>query len=153
AVDYENYAFSFSHAIIKLNERQFTAISNVSFNQDVERSAVYGTDRKPLKRSAGQLSLGEGSVTFSDLEEGMEFYSSLGSDPSAARFSVDVPFSRQNGDPRRFELLSAALSRIAGDLEQGADAMGFEFTFSFMAIRVDGAEFALFLDPGRPASY
>lgn len=143
AVDYENYAFSFSHAIIKLNERQFTAISNVSFNQDVERSAVYGTDRKPLKRSAGQLSLGEGSVQFSDLEEGMEFYSALGSNPSAALFSVDVTFSNQNGDTRSFELLSAALSGISGDFEQGADAMGIEFPFSFMAIKVDGAEFAL----------
>lgn len=143
AVDYENYAFSFSHAIIKLNERQFTAISNVSFNQDVERSAVYGTDRKPLKRSAGQLSLGEGSVTFSDLEEGMEFYSALGSNPSAALFSCDVTFSNQNVDTRSFELLSCALSGISGDFEQGADAMGIEFPFSFMAIKVDGSEFAL----------
>lgn len=143
AVDYENYAFSFSHAILKLNERQYTAISNVSFSQDVERSAVYGTDRKPLKRSAGQLSLGEGSVQFSDLEEGMEFYSALGSNPSAALFSCDVTFSNQNGDTRSFELLSCALSGISGDFEQGADAMGIEFPFSFMAIKVDGAEFAL----------
>lgn len=143
AVDYENYAFSFSHAIIKLNERQFTAISNVSFSQDIERSAVYGTDRKPLKRSAGQLSLGEGNVQFSDLQEGMEFYSALGSNPSAALFSCDVTFSNQNGDTRSFELLSCALSGISGDFEQGADAMGIEFPFSFMAIKVDGAEFAL----------
>lgn len=143
AVDYENYAFSFSHAIIKLNERQFTAISNISFNQDVERSAVYGTDRRPLKRSAGQLSLGEGSVTFSDLEEGMEFYSALGTNPSAALFSCDVTFSNQNGDTRSFEMLSCALSGISGDFEQGADAMGMELPFSFMALKVDGAEFAL----------
>jgi hypothetical protein len=143
AVDYENYAFSFSHAIIKLNERQFTAISNVSFDQGVERSAVYGTDRKPLKRSAGQLQLGEGSVSFSDLEEGMEFYSALGTNPSAALFSCDVTFSNANGDTRSFELLSCALSGISGDFEQGADAMGIEFPFSFMAIKVDGSEFAL----------
>jgi hypothetical protein len=143
AVDYENYAFSFSHAIIKLNEKQFTAISNITFNQDVERAAVYGTDRKPLKRSAGQLSLGEGSATFSDLEEGMEFYSALGTNPSAALFSCDITFSNENGDTRSFELLSCALSGISGDFEQGADAMGIEFPFSFMAIKVDGAEFAL----------
>jgi hypothetical protein len=143
AVDYENYAFSFSHAIIKLNERQFTAISNITFSQDVERAAVYGTDRKPLKRSAGQLSLGEGSATFSDLEEGMEFYSALGTNPSAALFSCDVTFSNENGDTRSFELLSCALSGISGDFEQGAEALGIEFPFSFMAIKVDGAEFAL----------
>jgi hypothetical protein len=133
AIDYENYAFSFSHAIIKLNDTQFTAISAVSFSQDVERSAVYGTDRKPLS---------EGTITFSDLEEGMAFYSALGDDPSLALFSCDVTFSNENGDTRSFELLSCALSGISGDFEQGADAMGIEFPFSFMAIKVDGAEFA-----------
>jgi hypothetical protein len=142
AVDHENYAFSFSHAIIKANEKQYTAVSNVSFSQDVERSAVYGTDRKPLKRSAGQLSLGEGSMTFADLEEGMQFYSDLGPDPSSALFSVDVTFSNANGDTRSFELLSCALSGISGDFEQGSDAMGIEFPFSFLNVKVDGAEFA-----------
>jgi hypothetical protein len=143
AVDHVNYAFSFSHAIIKLNEKQYTAISNVSFNQDVERAAVYGTDRRPLKRSAGQLSLGDGSCMFSDLEEGMSFYSELGANPSAALFSFDITFSNEAGETRSFELLSCALSGIAGDFEQGAEAMGIEFPFSFMAIKVDGAEFAL----------
>jgi hypothetical protein len=143
AVDLENYAFSFSHCILKLNEKQYTAVSNISFNQDIERAAVYGTDRRPLKRSAGQLSLGEGSLTFSDLEEGMSFYSELGANPSAALFSCDVTFSNENGDTRSFELLSCALSGIAGDFEQGADAMGLELPFSFLAIKVDGAEFAL----------
>lgn len=143
AVDYENYAFSFSHAIIRLNETQFTAISAVSFSQDVEREAVYGTDRRPLKRSAGQLSLGEGSITFSDLEEGMSFYAALGENPSAALFSCDVTFSNENGDTRSFELLSCALSGISGDFEQGAEALGVEFPFSFMAVKVDGAEFAV----------
>jgi hypothetical protein len=142
AIDYENYAFSFSHAIIKLRDRQYTAIGGISFSQDVERSAVYGTGRKPLKRSAGQLSLGEGTIQFTDLEEGMQFYSDLGDDPSVALFSCDVTFANENGDTRSFELLSCALSGISGDFEQGADAMGIEFPFSFLAIKVDGAEFA-----------
>jgi hypothetical protein len=142
AVDYENYSFSFSHAIIKLNEKQYTAIGGISFTQDVERSAVYGTGRKPLKRSAGQLKLGEGTVKFSDLEEGMSFYSDLGDDPSLALFSCDVTFANENGDTRSFELLSCALSGISGDFEQGADALGIEFPFSFMAMKVDNAEFA-----------
>ena len=92
AIDYETYAFSFSHAIVKLNETQFTAISAVSFSQDVERAAVYGTDRKPLKRSAGQLSLGEGTITFSDLEEGMSFYSALGDE--AERWVLEIAAGR-----------------------------------------------------------
>ena len=142
AVDYENYSFSFSHAIVKLNETQFSAIESVQFDQEIDRNAVYGTDRKPLKRTAGQLKLGTGTITFSDLEEGMAFYTALGDDPSRALFSCDVTFANENGDTRSFELLSCALGGIKGDFKQGADAMGIEFPFSFMAIKVDGKEFA-----------
>jgi hypothetical protein len=142
AVDHENYAFSFSHAVIKCNEKQYTALSNVSFSQDIDRSAVYGTSRKPLKRSAGQLQMGEGALTFSDLEEGMTFFSDLGDDPSLALFSVDVTLANEAGQVRSYELLSCALSGFSGNFEQGADALSLEVPFSFMLLKVDGREFA-----------
>lgn len=143
AIDHNNFAFSFSHAIIKLNETQYTGISNVEFSQDIDRSAIYGTDRRPLKRSAGQLGMGEGNITFSDLEEGMKFYKALGANPSAVIFSCDVTLSNDNGDTRSFELVSCALSGISGSFESGADALGMEFPMTFMAIKVDAADFAV----------
>ena len=142
AVDHEKYAFSFSHAIIKLNNTSFSAISSVAFSQDIDRSAVYGTSRKPLKRSAGQLQMGEGTITFSDLEEAMSFYSALGDDPSLALFSCDVSMSNEAGDLRSFECSSCALSGFSANFEQGADALGLEFPFSFLLLKVDGREFA-----------
>lgn len=141
AVDLEQYAFSFQHAIIKLQDRQFDAISNISFSQDIERSAIYGTARAPLKRSVGQVSLGEATVTFSDLDEALTFYDALGDDPSLATFSADVTFANEVGRVRSFELLSCALGGISGDFEAGADAVGMEYPLSFMRIKIDGKTF------------
>lgn len=143
AVDLENYAWSFSHGILKCNEKQYTGVSNVSFSQDIDRSAVYGTSRKPLKRSAGQLQLGEATITFSDLEDAMQFYTDLGDDPSLALFSCDFTLSNEStGQVRSFELGSCALSGFSANFEQGADALSLEMPCSFMILKVDGREFA-----------
>ena len=141
AVDLESYAYSFSHAIIKLEDSQYTGISNVTFDQQIERGVVYGTLRKPLKRAAGQVQLGEGSITFSDLREAMSFYSSLGDEPSAAVFTVDVTLANSNGDTDSFELQSCTLSGFSANFEQGADALGLELPFNFMHLKVNGKDF------------
>jgi len=141
--DTEKYAFSFSHAIIKANDKQYAAISNVSLKQDIDRSAVYGTSRKPLKRSAGQLQMGEGTITFSDVDQGMQFISDLGDDPSLATFSVEVTLSNtQTGQVRSYEAVSCSLSGLGVNFEQGADALQLEVPFDFMLLKIDGKEFA-----------
>lgn len=143
SVDHENYAWSFSHGILKCNDKQYTGVSNVSFSQDIDRSAVYGTSRKPLKRSAGQLQMGEATITFSDLEDAMAFHDDLGDDPSLALFSCEFVLSNENtGQVRSFELLSCALSGFAANFEQGADALSLEVPCSFMILKIDGKEFA-----------
>lgn len=140
SVDLEHYAYSFSHAIIKVADRQFTAISNVTFLQNIERSAVMGTLRKPLKRSAGQAQLGEGSLTFSDLKEAMGFYEALGDDPSSASFAVD--FTLTNGpDTDSFELLGCNVSSFSANFEAGADALGLEQAFTFLDLKINGVAF------------
>lgn len=140
-VDLENYSYSFSHAIIKLADSQYTAIKNVTFSQSVERSAIYGTSRKPLKRSAGQVALGEGTISFSDLKEALTFYGALGSDPSLVSFTVDVTLANSNGDTDSFELLGCALSGFSANFEAGADALGLEVPFHFLTLRVNGGDF------------
>lgn len=142
AVDLEKYAFSFSHAIIKLQEVQFTGIKHVGFKQDIHREATYGTSRKPQKRSAGQLGLGEGTLTFSDLEEAMQFYTALGADPSLALFSVDCTLTNEAGQTRSFECLSCALTAFEADFEAGAEALHLDLPFDFMNLKIDGKEFA-----------
>ena len=140
--DNEGFAFSFSHAIIKANDRQFIAIGNITFDQTIDRGAVYGTDRRPLKLSAGQVSVGTGTITFSDLQEAMDFYASLGDNASAKRFTVDVTFANEAGQVQSFELRGCCLSGISGDFANGADPMGLDMPFSYLETRVNGKAFA-----------
>ena len=51
AIDHVNYAFSFAHAIVRVNDRQFVGVQSVSVNQELTESAIYGTDARPLKRT------------------------------------------------------------------------------------------------------
>lgn len=139
----EKYAFSFSHAIIKCNDRQFTGIRAIQFAQEVDRAAVYGTSRKPLKRSAGMLQLGEGTITFSDVDEAMQFIATLGDDPSLTTFSIDCTLSNEAaGLVRSFECVACSLSGFNANFEQGAEALSLEVPFDFMILKIDGKEFA-----------
>ena len=142
ATDLTKYAFSFSHAIIKVNDVQITGISAVELSQDIDREATYGTGRQPQKRAAGLLSLGDGLITFSDLEDWMKFYDSLGDDPSLALFSLDVTLDNRAGDVRSFECLSCAVAGVRAAFEQGATALSLEQPFDFMKLKVNGREFA-----------
>lgn len=143
SVDLERFAFSFSNAIIRVAEKQYTAISTVSGNQAVERGVVYGTSRKPLKRAAGQLQMGEGSITFSDLAEGLDFIAELGDDPSSKSFAVDVTLVNAQGDTQSIEYVGCALSGFNSQFESGSDALSLEVPFSYMQTRVNGKDFAV----------
>lgn len=138
----EKYAFSFSHAIIKANDQQFIGIRGIQFNQDIDRAVIYGTSRKPLKRSAGLLQQGEGTITFSDVEQAMQFIASLGDDPSLATFSIDCTLSNEAGQVRSFECVSCSLAGFTANFESGADALSLEVPFDFMILKIDGKEFA-----------
>lgn len=141
AVDLEKFAFSFSHAIIKLADSQYTGIKQLSFKQEVHREATYGTGRLPQKRAAGQLGMGEATITFSDLEEAMSFYDALGDDPTLVVFSVDCTLTN-GSQTRSFELLSCCISAFDANFEQGAEALPLEIPVDFLRLKINGKEFA-----------
>ena len=142
AIDAENYAFSFSHAIITANGTQYTGIDSVAASQSIDRGVVRGTSRKPQKRAAGELAIGEGTINFSDLKEFHEFYGGLGDDPSKATFAVFVVLENEAGDTVSYEYIGCALNGLNMSFEAGADALSSEVPFSFLAVKVDGREFA-----------
>ena len=142
AVNTEEYAFSFSHATILLADQQFTAIDAIDFSQDVTRSGVFGTSRKVLKRSVGQVELGTGTITFSDVKEAVEFYKSLGATPSRVNFSIDYVLANEAGDTVKYEILGVSLTGISVNHESGGDALQQDFPFDFMDVLLDGVSFA-----------
>lgn len=138
--DHEKFAYSFSHGVIKLKDRQFTAISNIKLDQQLEEAAVFGTSNKPLRRSAGQLQLGEGSVVFSDFEEASDFIDTLGDKPLSKLFPIDYALVREDGATRSIEALACRLTGFSVDHEQGSEALGLEYPISFMIMKVNGKE-------------
>jgi hypothetical protein len=143
AQDLEKFAYSFAHGILRVNERQFTDVNNVAVSQDLIEAAVYGTDIRPLKRSVGQMSLGQGQIVFSDLGEAFEFYKALGDSPFMTIFSVTWQLARPPADVRELEALGCRLTKIGVDHSAGADALGLVAPFSFLKLKADGREFAL----------
>lgn len=143
ALDYTNYAFSFAHAIIKVDDRQFVGIRLVSVNQELTESAIYGTDVRPLKRSVGQLSMGRGQLVFSDYQEGSDFFRYLGDEPFKAIWTLDYSLAREDGTTRSIECQACRLLGFGVEHEAGADGLSVSYPFSFMAMRVDGVDFVL----------
>jgi hypothetical protein len=143
AIELGGYAYSFSHAIVRANERQFTDISAVSINQELTESAVYGTDARPLKRSVGQLSLGKGQLTFSDMGEAVDFFKALGDQPLMALWSLSYQLVKPDGSLRSIECASCRLTGFGIEHSAGADALGMTYPFSFLAVQVDGRDLVL----------
>jgi hypothetical protein len=111
AVELVQYAYSFSHAIVTANERQYTDISAVSISQELTESAVYGTDIRPMKRSVGQLSMGRGQLTFSDMGEAIDFYKALGDEPFPVHAGLCAEHAERQLSQRRVPLVSPDVVR------------------------------------------
>jgi hypothetical protein len=141
AVDLNTPKMSFSNGVVKLNDKIYTAIGNISATQGVDRSAVYGTGRAPQGKSAGQVQLGEGSLTFTDLVEAHEFYSDLrdtASDASLATFACEYTLSDGVGNVVSYELVGCNLTEFSFEHENGADALTIDMPFDFLRMKVDG---------------
>jgi hypothetical protein len=141
--DTSEFAFSFSHGVVKVNDRQFTRIGNVRVNQEITESAVYGTARGPLGRSAGQLGIGSGLVKFSDYREGTDFLKFLGTDPMFKTWTLDYSLILESGTVRSIECQGCRILAIGVDHSSGPEALEVEYPFSFLSMKVDGLDVAL----------
>lgn len=139
----DEFAYSFSHGVVKTNDRQFTKISNVSVNQQVSEAAVYGTSRAPLGRSAGQLGLGSGRLGFSDYKEGSDFIRFIGEDPLFKIWTLDYSLILESGTVRSIECRGCRILELGVDHRPGPEALEVEYPFSFMSMKLDGMDIVL----------
>ncbi len=126
-----------------VNERQFTDISGVSINQELTESAIYGTDARPLKRSVGQLSLGQGQLRFSDMGEAIDFFKALGDEPFMALWSFDYSLTKTDGTFRSIECRSCRITSLGIEHEAGTEGLGMTYPFSFLQVKIDGVDLVL----------
>lgn len=143
AYDLQNYAFSFSHAIVRVDERQFVGLRSVSISQDLTESVIYGTDSRPLKRTVGQLQIGRGGLVFSDYQEGTDFFGALGASPFTRLWTLDYALQREDGTTRSIECQGCRLLSLGVEHQNGSDGLEVAYSFSFMAMRVDGIDTVL----------
>jgi hypothetical protein len=141
--DYSNFAFSFSHAVIRVDNFVYTAVENIRLSQRLQEGAVYGTARGPLKRSAGQLELGQGTLVFSDMSEAFNLIQALSPDFMFRVFDIDYTLVNESLETRSIELRSCRFTGLDIDHAQGPDALPAEFPFSFLQMRVNGNEIAI----------
>lgn len=137
--DTQGFAYSFARAEITMNGRVWTAISSISIDQPTEEGEVKGTKPYPLARTEGTMGLGEGSVTFSDERERMDFIDALG---DAYRTKVwDVSYVLRGvstGTEKKVECFGCRVLSNPIEHEEGADALGGDIGFSFLSHKING---------------
>lgn len=134
----EGFAYSFSRAELSLAKRIFTAISNVEFDQPTSEGVVMGTRPWPLARTEGEMGIGEGTVTFSDESERLQFIDLLGNGWRTAVWDLSWMLTAQGAPVVKLackgcRVLSNPISHATGE-----EALGGDITFSFMYHTVNG---------------
>jgi hypothetical protein len=136
--DHTGFSFSFSHGRIVLGDQQFLAIGSIQASQEIEEGIVRGASVDVLARTLGQLTMGEGTVTFSDLGQAMEFFSARGKRPLAQIWNADYSLVNERNEVQSIEMISCRLLKFGFDHGEGAEALKMEFPFSFMTMKING---------------
>ncbi len=136
--DTQGFAYSFARAELTMNGRVWTAISSVSIDQPTEEGEVKGTKPYPLARTEGTMGLGEGTVTFSDERERLDFLSALGDGYRQKLWSLSWVLSGTAGSERKIECFGCRVLSNPIEHEEGADALGGDIGFSFLSHKIEG---------------
>ena len=134
----EGFAFGFARAELTLKDTIYTAISSVEFDQPTERSAVKGTSPVPLADTEGTMDLGEGTVTFSDERERIDFIDALGDGFRTVKWGLSWVVRSPSGNEVKYECSGCAVTGNPVSHEEGADALGGDITFSFLDHKING---------------
>lgn len=137
--DKDGFALSFVSGELTMNGRIFTGISNVSIDQPTSEGSINGTKVKPIKRTKGKMEMGDGSVTFSDEEERLEFIESLGDGFRDKIWGLVWTLKNERtGKVYRNECDACRVLSNAVDHGEGEDALGGDIGFSFMDHKING---------------
>lgn len=134
----EGFAYTFARAEITLNGKIYTAISSVEIDQPTESSAVKGTSPAPLSHTEGTMGLGEGTITFSDERERMDFIDDLGEAYRTKLWPLSWVLKGNSGDEKKLACQGCRVLSNPISHEEGADALGGDITFAFLAFTVNG---------------
>ncbi len=135
--DNTGFKSTFSRCELTLNGKIYTAITNVSIDQPTERAGVKGTKPFPIGQTAGTMDLGEGTITFSDEAERMQFINDLGDGYREKLWGLTWVI-RSGTETFKTECVGCAVTGNPIDHGEGADALGGDIAFSFMSHKING---------------
>lgn len=134
----EGFAYSFSRAELTLNGKIYTAIGGVEIDQPTESSAVKGTSPAPLSETEGTMDKGEGTITFTDERERMDFIDDLGEAYRTKKWVLSWVLRNTNGNETKVTCNGCRVLSNPISHEEGADALGGDITFSFLEHLING---------------
>lgn len=135
----EGFALSFARGEITLNAKVYTAISNISIDQPTESEAVKGMSPTPLSETEGTMDLGDGTITFSDERERMDFLDDLGDAYRTKKWACS--YVLRNTTTNSEKKIEAFGCRVVGnpiDHGEGATALGGDIAFKFIEHAING---------------
>jgi hypothetical protein len=130
--------YSISRAELTLNGKIYTAFTNISIDQPTEEGVIQGASPVPLGRSAGSMGLGEGTITFSDEENRLEFIDDLGDGWRDVIWGLSYIIRKTDGTTKKIECIGCRVLGNPIDHAHGADALGGDISFSFMNHKING---------------
>lgn len=136
--DTEGYAYSFDRAELTLDGTIYTAISNVEIDQPTEEGSVKGTKSYPLARTIGSMDLGEGTITFSDDAERLDFIDKLGDAWREKTWPLSYVISAPGRTSKKIACKGCRVLSNPVSHESGPDALGGDIIFSFMEHTING---------------
>lgn len=141
--DYEGAAYSFHRGELTVAGRIFTAFTKIEADQPTENAAVKGTRPFPIADTEGTMDLGEGTITWSDEAERTAYIEHLnkqagGKGYRTVKWSLMWILTARGRPNIKKECFGCRqLSEPVSD-EEGAEALGGDTTFSFMAMSTNG---------------
>lgn len=135
----DNFGYSASAWEIRLGRNIYTMIANIAHNQPLTEGIAFANGQ-PMLRSRGVLSMGEGNIEWSDVEEAQKFKDDLGPGFQEKLFDITETLTCPRKPPLVYLIGSARILDVEVDHEGGenADPLGESMPISFMWRKFNG---------------
>jgi hypothetical protein len=126
------YAIGFSDIQIDLGNEIFQAVAKLKHDQPLEEGVIHGTSVMPLKRTVGQVGLGQGEIQFADIEDAQRLVEGIGDNYYLKVWPATFFYHRPGRRSITHKLFECRILNVQDDHSQGTDALGETIPFSFM---------------------
>ena len=134
----EGSGYTLDKCEIDLNGKIYVAIENISGSQPVEESSKNGAHGAPILRSRGTMSLGTGSVEWSDIGAAQEFIDDLGDGWQEKIWKATLTYSATGRPTIKRTYIGCRCLDAEEDHASGPEILGTTMPFSFMRREMNG---------------